>query len=119
MMTFLYWYFGISITYTILLYLTLKSNKVFCLLLENGKDTHFNAYLSLRSAFLYLPITLFILNVLVFPLNFVSKMLAVTLQVIEKSFVKVVGGQEEKYRLKAKHLLKSKYNINSGGDDNK
>ena len=125
MMTFLCWYFGISIAYTLILYLTLTSDKVFCLLLENGKDTHFNAYLNLRSAFLYLPITLFILNVLVFPLNFVSKMLAVTLQVIEKSFVKVVGGQEEKYRLKAKHHLKSKYhmnsdyNIKSGGDDNK
>ena len=125
MITFLCWYFGISIAYTIILYLTLTSDKVFCLLLENGKDTHFNAYLNLRSAFLYLPITLFILNVLVFPLNFVSKMLAVTLQVIEKSFVKVVGGQEEKYRLKAKHHLKSKYhmnsdyNIKSGGDDNK
>ena len=125
MMTFLCWYFGISIAYTLILYLTLTSDKVFCLLLENGKDTHFNAYLNLRSAFLYLPITLFILNVLVFPLNFVSKMLAVTLQVIEKSFVKVVGGQEEKYRLKAKHHLKSKYHMNSdyntksGGDDNK
>lgn len=125
MMTFLCWYFGISITYTILLYLTLTSNKVFCWLLENGKYTHFNAYLNLRSAFLYLPITLFILNALVFPLNFVSKMLAVTLQIIEKSFVKVVGGQEEKYRLKAKcrinakHHLKSKYNTKSGGDDNK
>ena len=113
MMTFLCWYFGISIAYTLILYLTLTSDKVFCLLLENGKDTHFNAYLNLRSAFLYLPITLFILNVLVFPLNFVSKMLAVTLQVIENSFVKVVGGQEEKFR------LKSKYNIKSGGDDNK
>ena len=113
MMTFLCWYFGISITYTILLYLTLASDKVFCLLLENGKDTHFNAYLSLRSAFLYLAITLFILNVQVFPLNFVSKILAVTLQVIEKSFVKVIGSQEEKFR------LKSKYNIKSGGDDNK
>ena len=113
MMTVLCWYFGISIAYTLILYLTLTSDKVFCLLLENGKDTHFNAYLNLRSAFLYLPITLLILNVLVFPLNFVSKMLAVTLQVIEKSFVKVVGGQEEKFR------LKSKYNIKSGGDDNK
>ena len=119
MMTFLCWYFGISIAYTLILYLTLTSDKVFCLLLENGKDTHFNAYLNLRSAFLYLPITLFILNVLVFPLNFVSKMLAVTLQVIENSFVKVVGGQEEKYRLKASYRLKSKYNIKSGGDDNK
>ena len=113
MITFLCWYFGLSITYTIILYLTLTSDKVFCLLLENGKDIHFNAYLNLRSAFLYLPITLIILNVLVFPLNFVSKMLAVTLQVIEKSFVKVVGSQEEKFR------LKSKYNINSEGDDNK
>ena len=113
MITFLCWYFGISVAYTILLYLTLTSNKVFCWLLENGKDTQFNNYLNLRSAFLYLPITLFILNALVFSLNFVSKMLAVTLQVIEKSFVKVVGGQEEKYR------LKSKYNIKSGGDDNK
>ena len=114
MITFLCWYFGLSIAYTVLLYLTLSSDKVFCLLLERSKDTHFNAYLNLRSAFLYLPITLFILNVLVFPLNFVSKMLAVTLQVIEKGFVKVVGDQEEKFR------LKSKYNIKSGeGDDNK
>ena len=113
MITFLCWYFGISIVYTLILYLTLTSDKVFCLLLEHGKDTQFNAYLNLRSAFLCLPITLFILNVLVFPINFVSKMLAVTLQVIEKSFVKVVGGQEEKFR------LKSKYNISSGGDDNK
>ena len=113
MITFLCWYFGISITYTVLLYLLLTSDKVFCLLLEHCKDTQFNAYFNLRADFLYLPITLFILNVLVFPLNFVSKMLAVTLQVIEKSFVKVVGGQEEKFR------LKSKYNIKSGGDDNK
>ena len=125
MITFLCWYFGISITYTIILYLTLKSDKVFCLLLERGKDTQFNNYLNLRSAFLYFPITLFILNALVFPINFVSKMLAVTLQVIEKSFVKVIGGQEEKfrlkasYRLKSKYHLKSKYNIKSGGDDNK
>ena len=113
MITFLCWYFGISIAYTILLYLLLTSHKVFCLMLEHSKDTHFNAYLNLRSAFLYLPITLFILNALVFPLNFVSKMLAVTLQVIEKSFVKLVGGQEEKYR------LKSKCNTKSGGGDSK
>lgn len=113
MIVFLCWYFGISISYTILLYLILSSDKVFCLLLERGKDTHFNAYLSLRSAFLYLPITLFVLNALVFPINFVSKMLSVTLQIIEKVFVKVVGGQEEKYRLKAK------YKVKSGGDDNK
>lgn len=113
MITFLCWYFGISITYTILLYLTLKSDKVFCLLLERSKDTHFNTYLNLRSAFLYLPITLFVLNALVFPVNFVSKILLVTLQVVEKVFVNVVGGQEEKYR------LKSKYKVNSGGEDNK
>ena len=113
MITFLCWYFGISVAYTIILYLTLTSDKVFCWLLEHGKDTQFNNYLNLRSAFLYLPITLFVLNALVFPINFVSKMLSVTLQVIEKVFVKVVGGQEEKYRLKAK------YNIKSGGDDNK
>lgn len=113
MITFLCWYFGISVTCTLILYLTLASDKVFCLLLERGKDTQFNAYLNLRSAFLYSPITFFILNVLVFPLNFVSKMLAVALQVIEKGFVKIVGGQEEKYRLKAK------YNFKSGGDDNK
>ena len=119
MITFLCWYFGLSITYTIILYLTLTSDKVFCLLLENGKDIHFNAYLNLRSAFLYLPITLIILNVLVFPLNFVSKMLAVTLQVIEKSFVKVVGSQEEKFRLKVSYRLKSKHNIKTGGGDNK
>lgn len=112
MITFLCWYFGISIVYTIILYLTLSSDKVFCWLLENGKDTQFNNYLNLRSAFLYLPITLLILNVLVFPLNFVSKMLSVTLQVIEKSFVKVVGGQEEKYRLKAKYKVKNEGNDN-------
>ena len=119
MITFLCWYFGLSITYTIVLYLTLTSDKIFCWLLENGKDTHFNAYLNLRSAFLYLPITLFILNVLLFPLNFVSKMLSVTLQVIEKSFVKVVGGQEEKFHLKASYRLKSKHNIKTGGGNNK
>ena len=117
MITFLCWYFGISITYTLILYLTLTSDKAFCLLLERSKDTHFNAYLNLRSAFLYLPITLFILNALVFPINFVSKMLAVTLQVIEKSFVKVVGGQEEKFRLKASYHLKSDYNTKSGSGD--
>lgn len=119
MITFLCWYFGISIAYTLVLYLILTSSKVFCLLLERSKDTHFNAYLNLRSAFLYLPITLFTLNALVFPINFVSKMLSVTLQVIEKVFVKVVGGQEEKYRLKSKYHLNSGYNIKSGGDDNK
>lgn len=113
MITFLCWYFGISIAYTALLYLFLTSDKVFCLLLEYSKNTQFNAYFNLRSDFLYLPITLFVLNVLVFPLNFVSKMLSVTLQVIENIFIKVVGGQEEKYR------LKRKYNINSGGSDNK
>lgn len=125
MITFLCWYFGISITYTTLLYLLSVSDKVFCLLLEHGKDTHFNAYLNLRSAFLYLPSTFFILNVLIIPLNIISRVLSVTSQVIEKSFVKLVGGQEEKFRLKAsyrlktKYHLKSKYNIKSGGDDNK
>ena len=119
MITFLCWYFGISITYTVLLYLILISYKVFYLLLERSKDTHFNDYLNLRSNLLYLPITFFILSVLVSPLNLVSKMLSVTLQVIEKSFVKVVGGQEEKFRLKASYRLKSKYNIKSGGGDNK
>ena len=119
MITFLCWYFGISITYTILLYLTLTSNKVFCWLLENGKDTQFNNYLNLRSNLLYLPITFFIFNVLVSPLNFVSKMLSVTLQFIEKSFVKIIGGQEEKFRLKASYRLKEKYKVKSGGGDNK
>ena len=113
MITFLCWYFGISITCTIILYLILSSDKVFCLLLENGKDTYFNAYLNLRSTMLYIPITTIALSVLVSPINFVSKMLSVTLQVIEKSFIKVVGRQEEKYRLKVK------YNIKSGDDDNK
>ena len=112
MITFLCWYFGLSIAYTLILYLLLTSDEVFCLLLERSKDKQFNNYLNLRSAFLYLPITLFILNVLVFPLNFVSKMLVVTLQVIEKSFVKLIGGQEEKYYLKAKHKVKS-----VGGDN--
>ena len=119
MITFLCWYFGLSITYTIVLYLTLTSDKVFCWLLERSKDTHFNNYLNLRSAFLYLPITLFILNVLLFPLNFVSKMLSVTLQSIGKGFTKVIGGQEEKFRLKASYRLKSKHNIKTGGGDNK
>ena len=84
------------------------------MLLENGKDTHFNAYLNIRSAFLYLPITMSLVNVLFFPINFVLKTLTILFEFIGKGFVKVVGGQEEKYRLKAK------YNINSrGGDDNK
>ena len=119
MITFLCWYFGISITYTVLLYLILISYKVFYLLLERSKDTHFNDYLNLRSNLLYLPITFFILSVLVSPLNLVSKMLSVTLQVIEKIFVKAVGGQEDKYRLKAKHHLESKYNIETEDDDKK
>ena len=119
MITFLCWYFGISITYTILLYLTLSSDKVFCLLLENGKDTHFNAYLNLRSTMVYIPITTITLSVLVSPINLILLTLLVTLQFIEKSFVKVVGGQEDKFRLKASYRLKSKYNIKSGGDDNK
>ena len=119
MITFLCWYFGISITYTILLYLLLTSDKVFCLLLENGKDTHFNAYLNLRSTMLYIPITTIALSVLVSPINLVLLTLLVTSQFIGKGFVKVVGGQEEKYRLKAKCRIKSKYNTKSGGDDNK
>ena len=113
MITFLCWYFGISITYTILLYLILKSDKVFCLLLENGKDTHFNAYLNLRSVMLYIPITMFVATVLFFPINFILKTSTILFEFIGKGFVKVIGGQEEKFR------LKSKYNINSGGDDNK
>ena len=113
MITFLCWYFGISITYTILLYLTLTSNKVFCWLLENGKDTQFNNYLNLRSTILYIPITTITLSVLVSPINLVLLTLLVAPQFIGKCFVKVVGGQEEKFR------LKSKYNIKSGGDDNK
>ena len=119
MITFLCWYFGISIIYTILLYLTLTSDKIFCLLLERGKDTHFNAYLNLRSTILYTPITTISLSVLVSPINLVLLTLLVTSQFIGKGFVKVVGGQEEKFRLKASYRLKSKYNIKSGGDDNK
>ena len=119
MITFLCWYFGISVAYTIILYLTLTSDKVFCWLLENGKDTQFNNYLNLRSDFLYLPITMIILSVLVSPINFVSKMFSVTLQVIENGFVKVVGGQEEKFRLKASYRLKTKYNIEIGCGDSK
>lgn len=115
MITFLCWYFGISITYTIVLYLILKSDKVFCLLLENGKDTHFNAYLNLRSAFLYLPITMSLVNVLFFPINFVLKTLTILFEFVSKGFVEVVGGQEEKFRLKRKYNI----NIKSGGDDNK
>ena len=119
MITFLCWYFGISITYTILLYLTLTSNKVFCWLLENGKDTHFNAYLNLRSTMLYIPITTIALSVLVYPINLVLLTLLVTSQSIGKGFVKVVGSQEEKFRLKASYRLKSKHNIKTGGGDNK
>ena len=125
MITFLCWYFGLSITYTIVLYLTLTSDKVFCWLLENGKDTQFNNYLNLRSTMLYIPITTIALSVLVSPINLVLLTLLVTSQFIGKGFVKVVGGQEEKYHLKAKcrinaeHHLKSKYNTKSGGDDNK
>ena len=119
MITFLCWYFGISITYTILLYLALTSDKVFCLLLENGKDTHFNAYLNLRAVMLYIPITMFVVTVMFFPINFVLKTLTIVFEFIGKGFVKVFGGQEEKYRLKSKYHLKSEYNIKSGGDDNK
>ena len=125
MITFLCWYFGISIAYTIILYLILTSSKVFCLLLEHGKDTHFNAYLNLRSVMLYIPITMFVVTAMFFPINFVHKTLTMTYEFIGKGFVNVVGGQEEKYRLKAKcrinakHHLKAKYNIKSGGDDNK
>ena len=113
MITFLCWYFGLSITYTIILYLTLTSDKVFCLLLENGKDTHFNAYLNLRSTMVYIPITTIALSVLVSPINLVLLTLLVTSQYIGKGFTKVIGGQEEKFH------LKSKYNINNGGGDNK
>ena len=113
MITFLCWYFCLSITYTIVLYLTLTSDKVFCWLLENGKDTQFNNYLNLRSTILYIPITTITLSVLVSPINLVLLTLLVTSQFIGKGFVKVVGGQEEKFR------LKTKYNIKSGGDDNK
>ena len=119
MITFLCWYFGISVTYTILLCLILSSDKVFCLLLERSKDTHFNTYLDLRSVMLYIPITMSLVNVLFFPINFVLKTLTILFEFVGKWFVKVIGGQEEKYRLKAKYRLKSKYNIKSGGDDNK
>ena len=113
MITFLCWYFGLSIAYTLILYLTLMSDEVFCLLLEYGKDTHFNAYLNLRSDFLYLPITNIVLCVLVSPVNFVLLTLLVTSQFISKWFVKVVGGQEENFR------LKTKYNIETEDDDKK
>lgn len=113
MITFFCWYFGISITYAILLYLTLTSDKVFCLLLESGKDTHFNTYLNLRSVMLYIPITMFVATVLYFPINFILKTLTILFEFVGKGFVKVAGGQEEKFR------LKRKYNINNGGDDNK
>ena len=119
MITFLCWYFGISITYTVLLYLFLTSDKVFCLLLEYGKDTQFNFYFNLRADFLYIPITNIILSVIVSPINLVLLILLLALQFISKWFVKVVGGQEEKFRLKASCRLKAKYNINSGGSDNK
>ena len=113
MIAFLCWYFGVSITYTIILYITLVSDKVFCLLLEYGKDTHFNTYLNLRSIMLYIPVTMFVVTVLFFPINFVLKTLTILFEFIGKGFVNVIGGQEEKYRLKVK------YNINSRGDDNK
>ena len=119
MITFLCWYFCLSITYTIVLYLTLTSDKIFCWLLENGKDTHFNAYLNLRSTMLYIPITTIALSVLVSPINLVLLTLLVTSQSIGKGFVKVVGSQEEKFRLKASYRLKSKHNIKTGGGDNK
>ena len=119
MITFLCWYFGLSITYTIVLYLTLTSDKIFCWLLENGKDTHFNAYLNLRSTMLYIPITTLALSVLVSPINLVLLTLLVTSQSIGKGFTKVIGGQEEKFRLKASYRLKSKHNIKTGGGDNK
>ena len=113
MITFLCWYFGISIAYTVLLYLLLTSDKVFCLLLEHCKDTQFNAYFNLRADFLYIPITNIILSVIVSPINLVLLILLLALQFISKWFVKVVGGQEEKYCLKAKHKVKS------GGSENK
>ena len=119
MITFLCWYFGISIAYTIILYLTLTSDKVFCWLLENGKDTQFNNYLNLRSTILYIPITTIALSVLVSPINLILLTLLVTSQSIGKGFVKVVGGQEEKFRLKASYRLKEKYKVKSGGGDNK
>ena len=119
MIIFSCWYFGLSITYTILLYLTLTSDKVFCWLLENGKDTHFNAYLNLRSTMLYIPITTIALSVLVSPINIVLLTLLVTSQSIGKGFTKVIGGQEEKFHLKASYRLKSKHNIKTGGGDNK
>ena len=107
MITFLCWFFGISVAYTIILYLTLTSDKVFCWLLENGKDTHFNAYLNLRSTILYIPITTIALSVLISPINIVLYVLLMTSQFICKWFVKVVGGQEEKFRLKSKCNIKS------------
>ena len=113
MITFLCWYFGLSIAYTVLLYLLLTSDKVFCLLLEHCKDTQFNAYFNLRADLLYIPITNIILSVIVSPINLVLLILLFASQFISKWFVKVVGGQEEKCRLKAK------YNINNGGSDNK
>ena len=119
MMTFLCWYFGISVAYTILLYLLLTSHKVFCWLLENGKDTQFNNYLNLRSTMVYIPVTTIVLSILVSPINLVLLTLLVTSQFIGKGFVKVVGGQEEKFRLKASYRLKEKYKVKSGGGDNK
>lgn len=112
MITFLCWYFGISIVYTTILYLLLTSDKVFCLLLEHCKDTQFNFYFNLRADFLYIPITNIILSVIVSPINLVLLILLLALQFISKWFVKVVGGQEEKYYLKVKHKVKS-----VGGDN--
>ena len=57
----------------------------------------------------------FITTVLFFPINFVLKTLTAIFEFIGKGFVNVVGGQEEKLRLKSKYHLKTK----RGGGDNK
>ena len=88
-------------------------------MLEHSKDAHFNAYLNLRTIMLYIPITMFVVTVMFFPINFVLKTLTIIFEFIGKGFVKVVGGQEEKFRLKASYRLKEKYKVKSGCGDNK
>lgn len=100
MITFLCWYFGISVLYTSLYYLILTSDKVFSLLLEHGKDEQFSAYLLQRNYLLYIPVTTITLNILIFPVNFVLKTLSVITKIVGKYFVTFFGKQEEIFRLK-------------------
>ena len=94
MITFLCWYFGLSIAYTLILYLTLMSDEVFCLLLEYGKDTQFNSYLNIRADFLYIPITNIILSVIVSPINIVVLILLFELQFISNGLLRLLVGKK-------------------------